>query len=224
MQHAIANGAHYYSLAYSPTNKKMDGHYRRIEVKLSNSKYKLAYRRGYNADSLLMAGVKADSDPLRSLMARGMPASSQLLYAVRVVPVSPQPDPSAVRAGKNAKLAGPVTRYGVDFMIRWTDVHLDATPDGKHSGKIRVELIAYDRDGKPVNWIGVTQAMDLKPDIYSSIQKSGIPAHLEIDLPSNDEMHLVSGVYDWATGKVGTLEVALQPATDSAKDSAPVTP
>jgi len=30
---AIADGAHFYTIIYSPTNKKMDGTFRRIEVK-----------------------------------------------------------------------------------------------------------------------------------------------------------------------------------------------
>ena len=51
MTHAINDGSHYYTLVYTPTNKKMDGQYRRIEIKLNQGRYKLAYRRGYNADS-----------------------------------------------------------------------------------------------------------------------------------------------------------------------------
>jgi len=43
------------------------------------------------------------------------------------------------------------------------------------------------------------------------MQRSGIPAHFEIDLPANSEVFLETGVYDWATGKAGTLEVPLHP-------------
>ena len=47
---SVADGSHYYTLVYSPANKKMDGHYRKIEVKVADSKLKLSYRHGYNAD------------------------------------------------------------------------------------------------------------------------------------------------------------------------------
>jgi len=47
---AVANGASYYTIGYSPTNEKMDGQYRRIEVTV-RGKYGLSYRRGYFADS-----------------------------------------------------------------------------------------------------------------------------------------------------------------------------
>ena len=68
-------------------------------------------------------------------------------------------------------------------MIRWTDLSFDLMPDGSHQGKVRVELIAYDRDGKALNWVGGVTNMNLKAEIFESIQKSGVPAHVEIDVP-----------------------------------------
>jgi VWFA-related protein len=210
MTHAIEDGSHYYTLVYTPTNKKMDGKYRRIEVKVPESRYKLAYRRGYNADDSLTADARPEADPLRPMLMRGLPSATQLLYGVRVVPVTPQPAPNATRAGKNPKLTGQFTRYSVDFLIRWTDVKLEPASDGTHSGNIQVGLLAYDRDGNAVNWVGATQGMDLKPEIYAAIQKWGVPAHMEIDLPDTD-VYLETGIYDWGTGKMGTLEIPLHP-------------
>jgi VWFA-related protein len=209
-QKAIADGAHYYTIAYTPTNKKMDGSYRKIEVKVPDEKYRLAYRHGYNADDLPSAAdAKPEADPLHALMMRGMPDATQLLFAARVLPATPQPAASAPHAGRNSKLAGPTTRYSIDFMIRWTDVKLDVQPDGAHTGKIDVQLLAYDREGNALNWAGGTQMMSLKPDIFAAIQKSGIPAHIDIDLPADKDVYLVAGVYDWQTGKAGTMEVPL---------------
>jgi hypothetical protein len=70
--------------------------------------------------------------------------------------------------------------------------------------------MAYDRDGNAVNWEGAIQGMKLQPDVYTAIQKSGIPSHMEIDLP-NTGAYLETGVYDWGTGKAGTLEIPLHP-------------
>jgi VWFA-related protein len=221
MQHAIADGSHYYTLVYSPTNKKMDGSYRRIEVKVTENKYKLAYRRGYNADDSLAVDTKPDTDPLHPLLLRGMPSATQLLYGLRVIPVDPQPAANAPRAGKNAKLTGPTKRYSVDFMIRWTDVQLQTTSEGKHTGKLQVELLAYDREGHALNWLGGTQAMNLTPELFAAMQRSGVPAHFEIDLPVNTEVFLETGVYDWATGKAGTLEVPLNPVSVTTASTQP---
>lgn len=221
--HSIADGSHYYTLAYSPTNKKMDGRYRKIEVKLAGAKLKLSYRHGYNAAEGITAEQEANSDPLRPLLVRGLPSTTQLLYGVRVLPVTPQPAPSAKRAGKNPKFTGPFTRYSVDFMIRWTDLKFEPTPGATHKGKIQLGLLAYDRNGNAVNWEGATQGMNLNADVYAAIQKSGVPAHMEIDLPNTD-VYLVTGVYDWSTSKAGTLEIPLHPITVAADAHLPTTP
>ena len=85
-QKAIADGAHYYTIAYSPKNKKMDGGYRQIKIKIPDTKYKLAYRPGYNADDVSKIEAKANADPLREQMLLGMPNATQLLYGLRVIP------------------------------------------------------------------------------------------------------------------------------------------
>ena len=210
MQRAMADGSHYYTLAYTPANKKMDGSYRQIEVKIVGPKYRLAYRHGYNADPAPQTEATADEiRPLHAMMARGMPNASEILYAARLVPSSPQPTANSPHAGKNARLTGPTTRYSIDFFIRRTDVKLDTQPDGTHTGRIQVELLAYDRAGTALNWAGGTQEMKLTPELFAAIQKSGVPAHMEIDLPASEDVFLQTGVYDWNTGKAGTLEIPL---------------
>lgn len=46
---AIANGTNFYTLTYSPTDQAQDGKFRKLEVKLQQKGYNLAYRRGYYA-------------------------------------------------------------------------------------------------------------------------------------------------------------------------------
>jgi VWFA-related protein len=215
MEHAIEDGTHYYTISYTPTNNKMDGNYRKVEVKLTTGKYKLAYRRGYNAADAPATAPKPEGDPLRPLLAYGRANSTEVLYQVRVAPVSPQPAATAARAGLNPKLAGSVTRYSVNFAIPWKDVSFAPAPDGTYNGKINVGVIAYGSDGKAVNWMGGTQAMNLKPEVYAAIQRSGVPAHMEIDLPDQD-VSLVTGVYDWGTDRAGTLEIPVHPEAVSA--------
>jgi len=224
IQRAIADGSHYYTIVYSPTNKKMDGNYRNIQVKVTQGRYKLSYRRGYNADSTTEGKpAQPEGDPLRHLLMRGLPGTTQVLYGARVLPASPQPAANATRAGKNPKLAGPVTRYTIDLMIRKTDVTLAPEHDGSYSGKIQLGMIVYSSDGTAVNWNGATQQMSLKPDAYAMIQKTGVPAHMEIDVP-NQDVWLEIGVYDWASNKAGTLEVPLHPAAVAAAQAAGAAP
>ena len=217
-QRAMNDGANYYTLTYSPTNAKMDGQYRRIDLHLTSGHYKLSYRRGYNADDAPTLREIPSGDPLRPLMKFGLPDTSGLLYGVRVLPEDPQPTNEVARAGQNTDLKPPFTRYSIDFFIRWSDVSLAETRRGTHTGKIEVGLMAFDRDGKAVNWDGGTQVMDIKPDNFEDIQKSGIPSHMEIDLP-DEAVTLITGVYDLSTGNVGTLQIPLY-RISSARSSA----
>jgi VWFA-related protein len=224
VKRAIDDGSHYYTIVYTPTNNKMDGTYRHIAIQVTaKGKYKAAYRRGYNADDTSKAQAMPAADPLRPLLVHGLPASTQLLFGARVVPATPQPPPNAKRAGKNAALTGPTTRYSIDFIVRWQDVKLDPTPQGTRSGNIQIGLQAYDRDGKAVNWAEATLGIILSPELYASIQKSGIPAHAEIDLPNTD-VYLDTGVYDWGSGKAGTLEIPLRVGSDTASAVQPEAP
>jgi VWFA-related protein len=224
IRHAIDDGAHYYTLAYTPTNNKLDGSYRRIEVKVSaTGKYKTAYRHGYNADDMTTADARPEFDPLRPLLKYGLPDVSQLLFGVSVAPAAQQPAPDAKRAGMNSALTGPLTRYAIDFLIRWTDVSCELKPGDIHHCKIQLGLQAYDRDGKTVNWEDVTQVMNVMPETWTAIQKSGIPAHMEIDLP-NEDIYLNTGVYDWGTAKAGTLAIPLSPSKAASAQGAPPTP
>jgi VWFA-related protein len=221
--HAIENSGHYYTISYTPTDNTMDGNFRSVQIKLTGAKYKLSYRQGYyalDASTPLPAkskpGIKAVSasktvagpDPLQQMMFRGAPSSTQILYAVRVQPANPQPAKDAAHAGENVKLAGPFTRYTVDYLIRSTDLQLSAGANGDRRGRIQIEVVAYDRDGKALNWANSSANLNLQQATVSSIEKSGLRAHLEIDVPKGDT-YLTTGVYDWNTGKAGTLEIPL---------------
>ena len=50
VQKAVADGANFYTLAYTPTNTQRDGKLRKIKVEVARPEVHLAYRRGYYAD------------------------------------------------------------------------------------------------------------------------------------------------------------------------------
>jgi len=205
------NGAHYYSFAYSPANATMDGKFRRIQVKLLKGKYNLAYRRGYYADDLeaaLTSGKKAESDPLMPLLGRNMPNYTQILYKILVQPVNPQPAADAPHIGSNTDLKGPVTRYGVDFAIAVGDLRLAPASDGSRHGNVEVALVAYDREGKPLNLVVTKGDVSLQPAEYAAVQKGGLQIHKDIDVPQGYS-YLRMGIYDFNSGNAGTLGAPL---------------
>ena len=231
LSRAIHNGEHYYTVVYTPTNKEMNGQFRKIDVKLQQTHYKLSYRRGYYADDQKAPTItKASKDEskaaaqeadariahLRSLLGRGMPSATEILYGVRVEPAATQPASGAKPAGANTKLAGPTTRYTADFLVDPNKLKLVPTANGEHSGWIRVELVAYDHDGKPLNWTGATLRSKLDAATYASMEKSGVPVHMEIDVPRGDA-YLATGIYDLQADRVGTLEIPLGDSSIVAK-------
>src|SRR5271169_6873270 len=184
--------------------------------------YKVAYRRGYYADNAKEVKAKNEQpgDPLLPLMNRGLPDFSQILYKVRVTPSNPQPPPDAARAGDKPELKGPCTRYGVDFAVAVDDLAFETTTDGLRGSTLEVMLIAYDRDGKPLNSVVRKREPALKLQSYAAAQAAGLQLHFEIDVPTDllarNNVYLHAGIYDVRTSNAGTLEVPLHLVTAAA--------
>lgn len=221
---AMNDGSRYYTLTYTPTNKDLDGKFRRIQIKLPKGDFKLSYRRGYYAEDPKAHQIATDQqptvDPLLPLVGFGMPDYSQILYKVRVLPMSPQPAPDAPIAGGNQDLKRPVTRYGVDFAVSVDDLKLQLAPDGVRHGGFELILVAYDADGKPLNMVRQDSDVLLKPKVYASMQKVGLQLHKEIDVPSG-EVFLRTGIYDRNASNAGTLGITLNNAAAVASQQLP---
>lgn len=206
----IADGSHYYTLAYTPTNFREEGRERKIEIKTASGSYKLSYRRSYYEDIFGKSKATTQaSDPLRPLMDRGMPNFTELRYRVSVTPTAAQPAVDAPRAGDNADLKAPLTRYTVRFSLAADSLPLVPSPDGVRREPVEVALIAYSQDGKPLNWMTRSVNLAIRPEQMATAQASGIPFHFDFDVPTGD-IYLRTGVYDASTSKAGTLEIPLR--------------
>jgi VWFA-related protein len=219
---AINDGSHYYTISYTPTDKRTDGKFRSIKVKFANSEYKLAYRRGYYAGNGKNNNKVQPQprDPLQPLMQRGMPSSSQIVYKVRVLSYGQQQKTETSIAGDNTKLKRAVTRYAVDFAVSTQDLELKEMSDGMRHANLEVTLVAYDHDGNPLNWLVRDKNMSLTPQLYAVFERGGLQLHEEIDVPRGN-VFLRTGVYDFATQKAGTLEIPLLEEMASTQTSQP---
>jgi VWFA-related protein len=208
MDQAVDEGSHFYSLAYVPSNSKLDGRYRKIDLKVTGD-YKLAYRRGYYAENAkfpVSDGGQRKNDALVPLMGFGMPDFAQILYKVRVAPVA-EADPNGVKESKAA-----MVRYGLDFAITPADLHLEKGPDGIRRGNIEVMLVAYDGDGGMVNVFRKKSEIVLQPQMYIEVMRTGLQMHREIDVPAN-ATYLRTGLMDLDSGKLGSLTVEVPTKT-----------
>lgn len=219
MAEVVRRGGYYYRLSYSPTDKRMLGRLRHIEVKFrkgpSTPSCKLAYRRGYfeeNEKDLKSVTVEP-ANFLQPLLARGLPDSTEIVYTLRLLRSVVQPAPGAAIAGDNKDLQGAVGRFGVDFLIPAESLDFNLDADGVRHGRLEFALVAYDHAGTPLNWVVRSARTTLKPDTYQAVQKTGIQFHQEIDVPTGDDLFLRTGVYDLQSNKAGTLEIPISTIT-----------
>jgi VWFA-related protein len=219
--------SNFYTISYSPNDTKMDGRYRKIEVKVGDGEhYILSYRRGYFARDEDLPGAAqaklaetaqsaaqnpAGVDPLEPFMGFGMPQSEQILYKALI-----QRTDSGAAATAQAKpsLKGPTERYSVDFAVDLDDLHLKLNPDGAHTGTLNLSMVVYDKYGQAASKEEHLVHLDIKPDSYAALKKTGLQIHGQVTVPRG-QYWLRTGVYDEESRKVGTLEVPLSSVKDS---------
>lgn len=221
MAKITADSADFYTLSYSPADAKMDGTYRKIEVKIAGGNFIVSYRRGYFArDTGLPGGelrLRAQAinklaaenpgavDPLLPFMDLGMPQNEQILYTAKIQPLTAKAETGGAEQDKK-KTGG--QSYSVDFSIVLKDLDLKLDADGTHKGMLNVSLLAYDKYGKVATRKEHLVALNIKPDVYAIYQQSGLPMRTEIEVPKG-QYWLRTGVYDQGSRKVGTMEIAL---------------
>jgi VWFA-related protein len=194
LAHAIANGSHYYTISYAPIDTAADGKFRRIDIRPSDRKYRLAYRRGYYALNTAQEDGLA-KDPLVSLLQRGLPNSTEIPLRV-YLQTDPDVDPAKAS-------------YGIELNAHLGANSFHLAPNGNQAGEIRVEMVAYDRQGKVVKTAASAVVLGFDPARYASILRAGTVEHVDFDFPSEAES-MTLGVLDTQTGKTGTVEISLR--------------
>ena len=206
---AVEEGSHYYTITYSPLNGKMDGKFRKIEVKVQHRGYKVACRQGYYATD---AGSGASPEEhlsgttLAGLVRVGMPDVSQIPYAVRVTTanLSPVPDADANLFGAKT----PVRRYQFHFSVPLGGLNIETSPDGLYRDSLSILIAAYDFTGKLRNLS--TREFDIALDLadYGRARQEGLLLYSEIDAPHGD-LNLRTGIRELNSSAVGTLGIAM---------------
>jgi VWFA-related protein len=195
-------GAHYYTLAYVPSDKSQDNKLRRIEVRVHPGNYHLSYRRSYSP-----ALAPAHDNSFLALMQHDTPASTQILFRLSPLRGAVQPETAAL-AGSNPNVKRPVTRYAIAYDVDVAPLVLSPSADGVLHGQATLVSIAYDRDGKALNSVANTLNLNVPSAEYARFVKGGIQYREQLDVPAQ-AVWLRAGVYDHVSGQVGSLEVPL---------------
>ncbi|HTV08340.1 MAG TPA: VWA domain-containing protein [Candidatus Aquilonibacter sp.] len=227
---AIEDGSNYYTLSYSPSEKKTGGEWRSIHVELANpANYKgvqISYRRGYFADDLKVPGyhtgtASVSEDPnapsaeaLRSskaAMLHGAPLLQDIPFTTRVLPASAALETTPAPGNElNPKdpMKPPYRRYDIDCAAVSRYFNLTEQPNGHRVGAIQTAIIVYDEHGKMLNAVSRTLHLDFTPEEYAQFQHLGYREHMEVSAPAMGESFFRIGVEERTTGRIGTVEVA----------------
>jgi VWFA-related protein len=209
---AAETGASYYTIGFSPA--ALNGQFHKLRVSVDNSEYKLAYRSGYFADLPKHSPASSiDSSLIAATSLHGAPASTQILFEARILDSNdPKLRGSRLPEGPAGELVAnlkqPTRRVIVDVKADLAGLALEQTSEGSRSGKIEFVLIAYDAEGKRINYFDKGFQLNLMPQQYAGTLANGIPIRMALDLPT-ERIFLRIAVHDLNSGKVGSLEVQL---------------
>lgn len=201
---SMDEGENYYTLAYTPENRKWDGKYRKLEVKTTQGGAKLTYRRGYYAvaNPEAVKGKVVD-DQIALLFATAMhpeaPTSTMVLLKVQVLP--PDATHKTVR---------------IDYAINPQDVIFADTSDKLKHVALDLMAVAWDKDGKSGGESSDKIDTSVSLSSYQNAMRSYIPAHQELEVrPGAYTLRL--GVVDRNSRRIGTVDVPLTVTAEQAQ-------
>jgi len=212
---AVENGASYYTLAYSPKDKKFNGRYRKIRVSLDNGSYKLSYRNGYYGDQPGKAPI-GKSGPAALITAatmHGAPAATQILFRAQIVAgddplLANMKMPKEPQGELATKLKGPTRRYLANLLVDAHGVHFETSPDGQRHAQLEYVLVDYDADGTRLNYVDRSFGIDVTPERYAQIMQTGMTVRLLIDVPQGpSSLRIIA--QDLVSASTGALELPL---------------
>ena len=194
VREGIHDGAFYYTLGYYPTNKTLDGHYRKIRIHTTRPRVTLRYRLGYFAldpgDYTRQSQQRRDAE-FSNMLDLDVPISTALPFTAAVLPASSQ------TAGKTV----------VNFSV---DAHAlsFSSAEGKQQAAIEcaVRVFSSNGSGHALQTESEITNADLPPESYKIVLERGLPCRVTLHLPAGEYL-LRLGVRDNNTGVIGTAGI-----------------
>jgi VWFA-related protein len=185
---ALADSSSSYTLGYYPDDKKWDGKYRTIKIKVNRDGTEARYRRGYFAiDPSTLKDRKPDQEIAEAFKDRA--PDTEVVFSAQVKPPA------------NGKI-------GVSFLIDPTTISAEDASGGKKKLNMVVYAALVAPDGKMLANLSQKVDQAFEASDYEKIQKQGILLHMDLDAkPGDNEVRLV--VRDNRTGFMGTLNGAV---------------
>ena len=185
---ALADNVASYTIGYYPEDKKWNGNFRNIKVKVDRDGAQVRHRKGYFAlDPTQLKDRKPDQE-IAEALGDAIPAT-MVGFSARVKPTD---------KGK----------LGIDFLV---DAHTITAADASGGGKkLNVSFYAavFGPDGKMMTNRSMKVDQAFNADNYQQILQHGMLLHMDLDpQPANSRLRLA--VRDEPTGYIGTTQVSV---------------
>jgi VWFA-related protein len=184
IEQAFADEAASYTVGYYPVDKKWDGGYRTISVKVDHEGVEVRHRRGYFALDPAKENEKLFAQDLSDAIEDKISATQIPFYA----------KVSTVEKGK--------TR--VDFMVDGDALSTEDSGKGKHLN-LNFEVAIFAPDGKQISNRVMKVDKVLPLETYQQVIQQGLSVHLDVDAPPGRNTAWIA-VRDNHNGYVGTLQ------------------
>jgi VWFA-related protein len=218
----LTDGSNYYTLVYTPTDKREDGSYRKISVRLEPGNYTLTYRDGYYSDGSAsqpksgpsrensQAGNRdaaPSTDAMRAAMQRGAPTPSEIIFKALLVasPATSDKLPEGNTASPKSK--PPYRLLTVAYAANPSDITMPERPDGTHQVALDFVALVYDREGQLFTQQSNPVNVFAKPAAIEQFLKEGVRYQQQIAVPAKGEYYLRVGIHDRIGDKVGAIEI-----------------
>ena len=215
VERAVESGSSYYTIGFVPVANKLNGQFHKLQVRIDNGAYNLAYRRGYYAEApgKSTANNPGKTNVIAQAALHGAPPATQILFQARVLPATDRSVavqaarlPSGPAGEMAGTLKGPISRYVIEVQVDPHGITFEETPEGAHRADVEFAVIAYGADEKRVNYFERGVELNLKTEQYAQLMARRIPALVALDLPAgNFALRIV--VVDRAASRAGSLEV-----------------
>lgn len=199
---SVAEGSSYYTVAYYPENKEMNGKFRKIEVSLDRKGLQTRYRKGYFASEGQTSDSKAARADFGRALAPDTPLATALPFLARVNP-----------PGKERK------EVVVDFSVVPNYVLFQPQGELQHA-RLDFVTCVYDAKGKAVGTPRTdVLTAQLRPATYAEVMKHGLRFRQTVTLPPGKYV-LKFGVWDQQSNMIGTLVAKLEVPAEEAPGTA----
>jgi VWFA-related protein len=185
---AMGDSGASYTLGYYPEDKKWDGKYRSIKVKLNRDGSEARYRRGYFAIDLATLKDRNAEQGASEALQDSVP-DTLVTFSAQVKPTG---------AGK----------LGVDFLVDARTLATEDVSGGNKKFNVVLYTAIFSPDGKMLGSqsLKVDQAFDAAT--YQQIASKGMLLHMDLNLPpGKNQLRMV--VRDNRTGHTGSLSAPL---------------